>query len=141
MANSTKHLAKALEDLFQSRGRGTKADLMKKTGMSPSVLAGYLKAENSPSLDQVDRIADYFEISPWELLKPEGAQPTPSAAEALAAAASSDPTLRAILAIWPKLDDVGREGVLLAAQDLVSNPPSRKDPPKNYSGAERTRGK
>lgn len=68
MANSTKALVKALETALAPRG--AKAEFLRKTGMSPSSLAGYLKGENAASIDQLDRIADALGVDPWELLKP-----------------------------------------------------------------------
>ena len=76
MANSTKALIKALQEGLAPRG--AKAEFLRATGLSPSSLAGYMSGDNSPSIDQLDRIAGALGIESWELLKPADTQPAPS---------------------------------------------------------------
>lgn len=77
MGKSAELLINRLNEVFAS-GRMRKADFLRKTGMSPSVLEAYLQRRSVPGLEAVERIAEAIEVAPWELLNP-GVEPTPLA--------------------------------------------------------------
>lgn len=67
---------KKLKKLLEPRG--AKADFCRKTGIARSLLDIYLAGGSRPGLDQIDKFAEALGIQSWELIKPDGAIPTPA---------------------------------------------------------------
>lgn len=74
-----------LEDLDPKKYHGKKAEFIRFTGFSRASVDRWLSessAHNSiPGIDDLDKIASWFKVQPWELIKPDGALPTPAPQE------------------------------------------------------------
>jgi hypothetical protein len=119
------------DNLAQALASGaiSKSELHRKTKIARPTIDSYLSGAE-PGLRAVGKIADALERQSWEMIKPLGAEPTPAPAEALAAAALTDPALRDLLGLWAKLDDVGRQESLYAVRNLLKHAAVRQSAPK-----------
>lgn len=69
MNNSADLLLERLRKAFAEHG--TIADFCKVTGISRNAVTGWLTGKNVPTLPIIDRIAEYFGVSPADLLDKE----------------------------------------------------------------------
>lgn len=81
MANSSELLKYMIRERAKAVGLSIK-DVAKKSKMSPPQLSRYLTTDKVPSLSVIDRLAAALDCQPWELIKPEGAKPTPEPKQA-----------------------------------------------------------
>lgn len=75
MGKSSEALREKLRAAFETKAP-SKMELHRKTGIPRPSIDGYLRGA-VPDLDALDAIADALDTTPWELLRPPGAQPTP----------------------------------------------------------------
>jgi transcriptional regulator with XRE-family HTH domain len=74
-------------DLFKKelahrlRKRGAQTELFKATGIGLSSINGYMSGKNSPTLEQIDRIAEALGVEPWEMIKPQDVTRIPKTEE------------------------------------------------------------
>jgi transcriptional regulator with XRE-family HTH domain len=74
MSKAPEVLRKRIAALYSDFGRI--AEVVRKTGLSRRVLEKWRDGESSPSIENLERLADALGVQPWELIKPDGAQPT-----------------------------------------------------------------
>lgn len=58
-----------LANLLARQGRGAKGDLARYLEVAPSFVTQLIKGDVTPSLERVEQIANYFQVTPWRLLK------------------------------------------------------------------------
>lgn len=96
-------------------GYGSIAKFCRDTGFSRNAVEAWLSGDSSPTVANLDRIAEALDLEPWELIKPEGADQE-RAVEALGQAAAAltglSPARAAILAALPALDDAEVHAIL-----------------------------
>lgn len=56
---------------------GSKSKLADALGISRSHLDGYLSGKHQPQIGALEKLAEISRKQPWELLKPDNAEPTP----------------------------------------------------------------
>lgn len=71
LANSNKVLTERLSALLDA-AEGSRLDLAKRMNVSDGTLGRIKYGQANPTLDVVDRIAAFFRIEPWMLIKPDG---------------------------------------------------------------------
>lgn len=79
MSSSSEILAKKIDAALVEWG--AKAKLQRDAGISHSQLERYRDKRSDPTLATLDRLAEGMGFQPWELIKPEGASPTPGLSE------------------------------------------------------------
>ncbi len=75
MSNTLDLLIKRLKPDLSEHGAVSK--FCRKTGFSRTAVDKWLKGMSAPTVDSLDQIAEALGIQPWELIRPEGALPTP----------------------------------------------------------------
>lgn len=88
MGKSTQLLAKIIEKELAPYGR--RKELAKLSGLSGSQLDRYSRAESSPSLDNLDALAQALGIPAWQLIKPDPPALSPHQREILTLISSMD---------------------------------------------------
>lgn len=83
---------------------GAVSEFCRKTRLPRKTVDNWLIGRSLPSLENLETIATGLGVAPWQLLKPEGAEPAP--------AHDSSALLRKILPALAALDDHGLEAVL-----------------------------
>lgn len=73
--SSWEHIRNQL--LTLSKKRGFQSELARNIGVHVNLIQKYVKGETVPGFDQVDKIAEALGLQAWELIKPDGATPTP----------------------------------------------------------------
>ena len=58
--------------------RGAVAEFVRKVGVSRTGVENWLAGKSSPNIENLESIAEALGVQPWELIKPEGALPTPA---------------------------------------------------------------
>jgi transcriptional regulator with XRE-family HTH domain len=77
MDNPWKVLSKLLKsDLEREGAHGRKADFLRQTGFARSTVDRWLDGKHAPGIDDLPKIAEWFGVQPWELIKPEFEKPT-----------------------------------------------------------------
>jgi transcriptional regulator with XRE-family HTH domain len=88
-----------IAEFFRSRlskrlsERGAKSAFCRKTGISRSLLDQWIRGESVPGLDSLERVASGLDVTPWDLIKPEGSEP------------SHSPAIASLAAIIPAISD------------------------------------
>ena len=83
----------------------------KRTGIDQTTIGRILREENQPRLDQLDKLAKAFHLSPQEMLTPD-----------MGAASSSADALR-LLALYRQLPPASQEALLMEAERLLEAGP------------------
>lgn len=122
MYKASKALAKALSEAVEERGR--KEWLRKRAGVSASQIDGYIRAESSPSLDVICRLAAALDQEPWQLIMPAGEDAVPAsklkAAQARIAELEHDlAAAKRVLASALKPDETAAPRVLARAGHVL----------------------
>lgn len=81
MTKATETLAKYLKKALDKHG--AKAELARKSGVHPNSIDSYVDLKTSPTLEQIERMANALGVQPWELIRPNGASPTAEFSPAL----------------------------------------------------------
>lgn len=116
---------KKIFDLFEtwkSKG-GTQLSLAKACGINQSQVSLWLRGGFTPRVDSLYLLAKAFSVPIMEFFPPD----------------ASDAFLGRLLELRSQLDDVGKDALLIAAEDLLREQRRRAKPPKDGSSSQGAR--
>lgn len=102
---------------------GSQSSLATASGLRQGQISIWLRGGFLPNIDNLSSLAKGFSVSMSSFLPPD----------------ASDPSLGRLLELRAQLDDIGKDALLLAAEDLLREQRRRKSTPQNGSSAKGTR--